>query len=64
MIKTIKFNNKQYIGDPLNAININEKFADELIILDIGQKIRNDINFEFLKDLFSECLFQSLMAEG
>ena len=57
MIKTIKFNNKQYIGDPLNAIRIfNEKFVDELIILDIGQKkSENDINFEFLKDLFSEC---------
>ena len=57
LIKTIKFNNKQYIGDPLNAIRIfNEKFVDDLIIFDIGQKkSKNDIIFEFLKDLFSEC---------
>ena len=57
LIKTIKFKERQYIGDPLNAIRIfNEKFVDELIILDIGQNhSKNEIDFEFLKDLFSEC---------
>ena len=57
LIKTINFKKKTYIGDPLNAIKIfNEKFVDELIILDINQnKNQHDIDYDFLKDLFSEC---------
>lgn len=39
LVKTIKFSNPKYVGDPLNAIKIfNEKFVDELIILDINKK--------------------------
>ena len=57
LVKTIEFKKNNYVGDPLNAIKIfNEKFVDELIILDIAQnKSKNKINFEFIKDLFSEC---------
>ncbi len=57
LVKTIKFKERKYIGDPLNAVKIfNEKFVDELIILDIKQnKSNNEIDYEFLKDLFSEC---------
>ena len=57
LIKTINFKEKTYVGDPLNAIKIfNEKFVDELIILDINQnKKKNEIDYNFLKDLFSEC---------
>lgn len=36
LVKTIKFKNGKYVGDPLNAVRIfNEKEVDELIILDI-----------------------------
>ena len=36
LIKTRKFKEDRYIGDPINAIRIfNESYADELIILDI-----------------------------
>jgi len=57
LVKTIKFSNPKYVGDPLNAIKIfNEKFVDELIILDISKKNKsNSIDYNFLKDLFSEC---------
>tara|TARA_B100001121_G_C18579046_1_gene568754 strand:- start:184 stop:936 length:753 start_codon:yes stop_codon:yes gene_type:complete len=57
LIKTINFKNKIYIGDPLNTLKIfNEKFVDELIILDIKQnKLQSDLDFNFLGDLFSEC---------
>lgn len=57
LVKTVKFKERKYIGDPLNAVKIfNEKFVDELIILDIKQnKSNNEIDYEFLKDLFSEC---------
>tara|TARA_B100001250_G_C19670138_1_gene731117 strand:+ start:49 stop:801 length:753 start_codon:yes stop_codon:yes gene_type:complete len=57
LVKTVKFKERKYIGDPLNAVKIfNEKFVDELIILDIKKnKSNNEIDYEFLKDLFSEC---------
>lgn len=35
LIKTTKFNNPKYLGDPLNALRIyNEQCADEIIIID------------------------------
>ena len=36
LVKSVKFKNYNYVGDPLNAVRIfNEFFADELIIFDI-----------------------------
>lgn len=36
LVKTVKFSNPKYLGDPINAVRIfNEKEADELMILDI-----------------------------
>ena len=36
LVKTIKFKDSVYIGDPINAVKIfNEKEVDELIFLDI-----------------------------
>lgn len=36
LVKTIKFNDPKYVGDPINAVKIfNEKEVDELVILDI-----------------------------
>ena len=57
LVKTKNFKNPKYIGDHSNAIRIfNEKFVDELIILDINKRdIDNSIDYDFLKDLFSEC---------
>ncbi len=40
LVKTIKFQNPSYVGDPTNAIRIyNEKEVDELIVLDITATI-------------------------
>jgi len=37
LVKTVKFTNPAYIGDPINAVRIyNEKEVDELIFLDIA----------------------------
>ena len=57
LVKSINFKNRTYVGDPLNAIKIfNEKFVDELIILDIDcNKSNYEIQYDFLKNLFSEC---------
>ena len=37
LVKTLKFDRPSYLGDPINAVKIfNEKFVDELVLLDIG----------------------------
>lgn len=37
LVKTVRFADPKYVGDPVNAVRIfNEKEADELIVLDIG----------------------------
>ena len=42
LIKTVRFKDPKYIGDPLNAVKIfNEKEVDELIILDIDATNQN-----------------------
>ncbi len=57
LVKTKKFKNPQYIGDPLNAVKIfNEKEVDELIILDITPERRlNGPDFFLIETLLSEC---------
>ncbi len=36
LVKTVKFNNPKYLGDPINVVKIfNEKEVDELVLLDI-----------------------------
>jgi cyclase len=43
LVKTIKFDNPTYIGDPINAVHIfNDKEVDELIFLDITPEKRLD----------------------
>lgn len=56
LVKTIRFNKARYLGDPLNAIRIfNEKYVDELCILDISaSKERMEPNYELLKKMASE----------
>ena len=42
LVKTVKFKNSKYIGDPINAVKIfNEKEVDELIVLDIDATVEN-----------------------
>jgi len=57
LVKTIKFKNPGYIGDPINAIKIyNEKEVDELVLLDIYcTKEKRSIDFAKLATFTSEC---------
>ena len=57
LVKTVKFKDHKYVGDPINAIKIfNEKKADELVILDIGASRNHQRpNFELIKDIAEEC---------
>ena len=42
LVKTVKFKEPKYVGDPLNAVKIyNEKKADELVFLDIDATVKN-----------------------
>ena len=42
-MKSVKFSNYRYVGDPINAVKIfNEKKADEIIILDIDATAKNN----------------------
>ena len=56
LVKTLKFSDPKYIGDPLNAVKIfNEKKVDELIILDIDAT-RNNVepNYDLIEKLANE----------
>ncbi len=57
LVKTIGFDNPKYIGDPINAVKIfNEKFVDELIVLDIEASIKGENpNLELINALATEC---------
>jgi len=57
LIKTTRFKDPIYIGDPLNAVRIfNNKFVDELVLLDIDRS-RNGLepNFSLASRIASEC---------
>lgn len=56
LIKTVNFDKRTYLGDPVNAVKIfNRKGIDELSILDIGATKNNkEPDFELLKDIASE----------
>lgn len=56
-VKTKKFKDMKYIGDPVNTINLFNKFeVDEIVVLDIscGRKMTQP-NFDFIEELASEC---------
>lgn len=57
LVKTIKFKEPKYVGDPINAVKIfNEKEVDELIVLDIDATAENrGPDFELIKNLATEC---------
>jgi cyclase len=57
LVKTTKFGEPKYIGDPLNAVRIfNEKQVDELVFLDIdATKAGREPNYELLSVIAREC---------
>ena len=57
LVKSIKFKDYRYIGDPINAVRIfNDKKADELIFLDITATKENRlIPLDFVRKVGDEC---------
>ncbi|MDD5727018.1 MAG: AglZ/HisF2 family acetamidino modification protein [Victivallales bacterium] len=57
LVKTVKFKNPKYVGDPLNAVKIfNEKAVDELLVLDIDAAVRDqEPDYALIEHLAAEC---------
>ncbi|MEL4427053.1 AglZ/HisF2 family acetamidino modification protein [Shewanella indica] len=57
LVKTVKFKDPKYVGDPINAVKIfNEKEADELTVLDIdASRHGNEPDYRLIENLAFEC---------
>jgi len=57
LVKTVKFKNPKYLGDPINVVKIfNDKEVDELVFLDITATVENKRPpFSLLENIASEC---------
>ena len=57
LVKTVKFKDAKYVGDPINAVKIfNEKEVDEIIILDIDASANNnEPDYKLIESLAFEC---------
>ena len=66
LIKTTRFKDESYVGDPINAIRIfNQKEVDELILLDIHATTHSrGIDFETLGKVVSECFMPICYGGG
>ncbi|MCC6369991.1 MAG: imidazole glycerol phosphate synthase subunit HisF [Bacteroidia bacterium] len=66
LVKTTKFKNPSYIGDPINAIKIyNEKEVDELIVIDINaSKQKRKPNFDDIANMASEAFMPFAYGGG
>ncbi|MCB0720085.1 MAG: imidazole glycerol phosphate synthase subunit HisF [Bacteroidetes bacterium] len=66
LVKTVRFKNPAYIGDPVNAIKIyNEKEVDELVLLDIRASVeRRPPLFDPIREFASECFMPFTYGGG
>lgn len=66
LVKTIRFKNPKYVGDPINAIKIfNEKEVDELILIDImASKEKRKPKFDKIADMASEAFMPFAYGGG
>ena len=57
LVKTVKFKDPKYVGDPINAVRIfNEKEVDELIVIDIDATAeKRPPDFKMIEYLAAEC---------
>ncbi|MEI7614838.1 MAG: AglZ/HisF2 family acetamidino modification protein [Betaproteobacteria bacterium] len=57
LVKTTKFKDPKYVGDPINAVKIfNEKEVDELIVIDIdASRAGKEPDYKMIENLAAEC---------
>lgn len=66
LVKTLKFADPKYVGDPINAIRIfNDKEVDELMVLDItASKEKKEPNYDLIEQFASECFMPLCYGGG
>jgi cyclase len=66
LVKTKKFKNPVYLGDPINAIKIfNEKQADEIVVIDItASNNKQGPNFNLIEEICTECFMPIAYGGG
>jgi len=66
LVKTSKFKNPVYIGDPINAVRIfNEKEVDELMVLDIDATVEDrEPNYHLIEQFAGECFMPVCYGGG
>lgn len=66
LVKTIKYKDPRYVGDPINAIKIfNDKEVDELMLLDITASVENrGPSFDTIENVASECFMPLAYGGG
>lgn len=66
LVKTLKFKDPKYVGDPINAIRIfNDKEVDELMVLDItASKEQKEPNYGLIEQFASECFMPLCYGGG
>lgn len=66
LVKTVKFTDRTYVGDPINAVKIfNDSEVDELIVLDIEASSKSrEPRFDLIESLTSECFMPLCYGGG
>lgn len=66
LVKTRRFRDPTYVGDPVNAVRIfNDKEVDELLLLDIGAtRAGRGPQFDLIEDIAKECFMPLAYGGG
>ena len=66
LVKTVRFKESTYIGDPINTIKIfNEKEVDELFFLDIdATRLKREPPYGLIQNIASECFMPFAYGGG
>lgn len=66
LVKTVKFRESTYIGDPINTVKIfNEKEVDEIFFLDIdATKLKKEPPYSLIQNIASECFMPFAYGGG
>jgi cyclase len=66
LVKTVRFDKPNYVGDPINAVRIfNDMEVDEIVVLDIGAtRDGAGIRFDLIGEMASECFMPMAYGGG
>jgi imidazole glycerol-phosphate synthase subunit HisF len=66
LVKTVKFRNPRYVGDPINAVRVfNEKLVDEIMVIDIDATVQGrEPNYTLIENFASEARMPVCYAGG